>query len=41
MDLYVRTLRRCIEALGGTLEIAAHFPDGHAAITHFEEGDTD
>ena len=41
MDLYVSALRRCIEALGGTLEIAAHFPDGRAALTHFEEVDTD
>jgi hypothetical protein len=41
LDLYISTLRRCIEALGGTLEIAAHFPDGSVPITHFEEGDAD
>ena len=27
-DLYVSTLRRYIEALGGQLEITARFPDG-------------
>jgi hypothetical protein len=32
-------LRRCIEALGGTLEIVAHFPDSHVTITHFVEVD--
>jgi len=36
LDLYVSTLRRCIEAMGGTLEIVAHFPDGSVPITHFE-----
>lgn len=39
LDLYVSTLRRCIEALGGTLEIVAHFPDGPVTITHFVEVD--
>ena len=37
MALYVSTLRRCIEAMGGTLEIVAHFPDGHVTITTFGE----
>ncbi len=27
-DLYVSTLRRYVEALGATLELWAHFPDG-------------
>lgn len=27
-DLYVSTLRRYIEAMGGRLDIVAHFPDG-------------
>ena len=27
-DMYVSNLRRYVEALGGTLEIAARFPDG-------------
>ena len=38
-DLYVSTLRRCIEAMGGTLEIVADFPDGSITITHFGDGD--
>ena len=38
-DLYVSTLRRCIAAMGGTLEIVAHFPDGSVTITHFGDGD--
>jgi Helix-turn-helix domain len=38
-DLYVSTLRRCIAALGGTLEILAHFPDGSVPITNFGEVD--
>jgi hypothetical protein len=38
-DLYVSTLRRCLAALGGTLEIVAHFPAGSVPITHFGEVD--
>ena len=38
-DLYVSTLRRCIEALGGRLEIVAHFPDGCVTITQFSEAE--
>lgn len=43
-DLYVSTLRRFIEAMGGELEIVARFPDGEAmgvtlAEPH-EEADT-
>lgn len=37
-DLYISTLRRCIEALGGRLEIVAHFPDGCVTITQFSPG---
>ncbi len=37
LDLYVSTLRRCIEAMGGTLEIVAHFPEGNVTMTHFRE----
>lgn len=33
-DLYLSTLRRCIEALGGALEITATFPTGVVRITH-------
>jgi hypothetical protein len=38
-ELYVSTLRHCIEAMGGTLEIVAHFPDGSITITNFGEAD--
>ena len=40
-DLYVRTLRRCIEALGGTLDLVAHFPEGPVIITHFGDVEAD
>lgn len=36
-DMYVSTLRRYIEALGGELEIVARFPEGEVRITQFEE----
>jgi transcriptional regulator with XRE-family HTH domain len=36
-DLYVSTLRRYIEAMGGRLEITAHFPDGAVRISQFHE----
>jgi transcriptional regulator with XRE-family HTH domain len=35
-DVYISTLRSYIEALGGTLEIVASFPDGAVRITQFE-----
>ena len=31
-DMYVSNLRRYVEALGGTLEITARFPDGTVTI---------
>jgi len=34
-DAYVSTLREVIEAMGGTLDIVAHFPDGAVKITNF------
>jgi DNA-binding transcriptional regulator YiaG len=34
-DMYVSTLRRYIEAMGGELEIIARFPDGEVRITQF------
>jgi transcriptional regulator with XRE-family HTH domain len=34
-DMYVSTLRAFIEAMGGELEITAHFPEGTVRITHF------
>jgi predicted XRE-type DNA-binding protein len=37
MDMYISTLRRFIEAMGGELEIRAHFPDGDVTINQFEE----
>jgi transcriptional regulator with XRE-family HTH domain len=37
LDMYVSTLRKYIEALGGELEITARFPDGSTVrITQFE-----
>ena len=36
IDMYVSTLRKYVEALGGELEINARFPDGTVRITHFE-----
>jgi hypothetical protein len=34
-DMYVSTLRRFIEAMGGELDIVARFPDGDIRITNF------
>jgi transcriptional regulator with XRE-family HTH domain len=34
-DMYLSTLRRVIEAMGGELEIRAHFPDGEVRISQF------
>ena len=36
--MHVSTLRRYVEALGGELEIIAHFPEGDVRISQFEEG---
>lgn len=36
-DMYVSTLRRYVEALGGELEIIARFPEGDVRINQFEE----
>lgn len=36
-DMYVSNLRRYIEALGGSLEITARFPDGAVTITNFSD----
>ncbi len=36
-DMYISTLRCFIEAMGGELEIKAHFPDGDVTINQFEE----
>ena len=36
-DMYLSTLRSHIEAMGGALELIAHFPDGSVKINHFSE----
>jgi transcriptional regulator with XRE-family HTH domain len=36
-DMYVSNLRRYVEALGGSLEIRARFPEGSVAITNFSD----
>jgi DNA-binding transcriptional regulator YiaG len=36
VDIYVSSLRRYIESLGGELEIIARFPDGDVRINQFE-----
>jgi transcriptional regulator with XRE-family HTH domain len=38
-DMYISTLRRYVEAMGGRLEIRAHFPEGDVRINQFEELD--
>ncbi|HEU0082120.1 MAG TPA: XRE family transcriptional regulator [Bradyrhizobium sp.] len=38
-DMYVSNLRRYVEALGGSLEITARFPEGSVSITNFAELD--
>ena len=39
-DMYVSNLRRFIAAMGGRLEIVAHFPEGSVTITNFSEVET-
>lgn len=36
-DMYLSTLRRIIQAMGGELDIRAVFPDGAVRISQFEE----
>jgi hypothetical protein len=36
-DMYVSNLRRYVEALGGSLEITARFPEGSVSIINFGE----
>lgn len=38
-DMYISTLRHAIEAMGGKLEISAHFPEGDVRINQFEDID--
>ena len=35
-DMYLSTLRKFIEAMGGRLEIVAHFPEGDVRVDQFE-----
>jgi hypothetical protein len=35
--MYISTLRRYVEAMGGSLQIRAVFPDGEVQITQFQE----
>jgi len=36
-DMYISTLRRFVEAMGGQLDIRAHFPDGDVRINQFSD----
>lgn len=36
-DMYVSTLRRLVEGLGGQLEIIAHLPGGDIRLTQFDD----
>lgn len=38
-DMYLSTLRRFVEAMGGELVIVAEFPDGSVRISQFAELD--
>jgi transcriptional regulator with XRE-family HTH domain len=40
-DIYISTLRRYIEAMGGALVIRAQFPEGEVSIDLFGEIDKD
>lgn len=35
-DMYISTLRRFVEAMGGDLRIVAHFPQGNIEINQFK-----
>lgn len=38
-DMYVSSLRRIIQAMGGELDVVAHFPEGDVHITNFKDLD--
>lgn len=38
-DMYISTLRRFVGAMGGNLEIVAHFPEGKVRINQFKDLD--
>lgn len=35
-DMYLSTLRKFVEAMGGRLEIVAHFPEGDVSVEQFK-----
>lgn len=35
-DMYISTMRKYIEAMGGKLEIVAKFPDGNVKVDNFK-----
>lgn len=39
-DMYVSTLQRMVQAMGGELEIRARFPEGEVRITQFSKNET-
>jgi predicted XRE-type DNA-binding protein len=39
-DMYISTMRKFIEAMGGELEIIAKFPEGSIKVERFENLDT-
>jgi DNA-binding XRE family transcriptional regulator len=36
-DMYLSTMRKFIEAMGGRLDVIAHFPDGDVRIDNFSD----
>ena len=38
-DVYVSTLRNFVSAMGGELELVAHFPDGRVKISSFSDAE--
>ena len=36
-DMYISTLRSYVQAMGGELQITAHFPEGNVRINQFQE----
>lgn len=40
-DMYVSTLRRFVEAMGGSLDIVARFPDGDVRVSLFQDLDSE
>jgi hypothetical protein len=35
-DMYISTMRKYVEAMGGELEIVAKFPDGNVKVDNFK-----